>query len=370
MTQMPTPNAMTYTHLCAWRVIGGIGMPPNSDKIILASGEGWSYTLTNNIDAACAISDRGMALGHIALQGIFGSAKVGTLEERLAAEIGEIQQTRRKKVGSYPILLFIGKGRVDVSIGEPAQQRDDYVLAFDAYDKAAIRQPYIHQHRAMQLALALESKTRVRFDEVSAGTYCTNAEGHTVYSLSFSGSAEATVSSPLTPDGPSSIARRFAILSKCSDLASSVRLYSDMATYGREPFRVFISGWTALEILIQKTFKDYEERFFSSLAIPHQQEMAAKFLARMRQTMSDKHNLVDRFTLVSAVLLPSQETVEAETDLTTFKRIKQQRDKIAHGEAFDESSLPVDELSGLLMKYLAAHAAKVADDAMLPRSQA
>jgi len=370
MTQIPTPKEMIYTHLCAWRVIGGIGVPPNSDKVALASGEGWSYSLTNNIDATCAISDRGLALGHLALQGIFGSAKVGTLEERLAAAIEEIQQARREKTGSYPLLLFIGKGCADVAIGASAQQRDDYVLTFDAYDKAAIRQPYIHQHRAMQLALALESKTRVRFDEVSAGTYCTNAEGHTVYSLSFLGNAELTASSPLAAEAPEAIARRFALLSKSAELASSVRLYADMATYGREPFRVFISGWTALEILIQKTFKDYEERFFSTLAIPHQPEMAAKFLARMRETMSNKHNLVDRFTLVSAVLLPSQETGEAEADLAIFKRIKQQRDEIAHGAAFDESRLPVDELSGLLMKYLAAHAAKVADDATLPRSRA
>ncbi len=40
---------------------------------------------------------------------------------------------------------------------------------------------------SMQLALALESKTRVRFEEATAGTYCTDAAGHTVYSLTFSG---------------------------------------------------------------------------------------------------------------------------------------------------------------------------------------
>ena len=104
--------------------------------------------------------------------------------------------------------------------------------------------------------------------------------------------------------------------------------------------------------------------FISALAIPHQPEMAAKFLAKMRKTMSDKHNLVDRFTLVSAVLLPSQQTSEADYDLDSFKRIKVQRDEIAHGASFDENRLPVDELSNLLMKYLAAHAAQVAGDAM------
>jgi hypothetical protein len=56
------------------------------------------------------------------------------------------------------------------------------------------------------------------------------------------------------------------------------------------------------------------------------------------------------------VLLPSRTTAEAEADLTIFKRIKKQREDIAHGAAFDESQLPVQQPSGLLMKYLAAHA--------------
>jgi hypothetical protein len=75
--------------------------------------------------------------------------------------------------------------------------------------------------------------------------------------------------------------------------------------------------------------------------------------------MGDKHNLIDRFTLVSSVLLPSQGAAEAAADLATFKSIKKQRDEIAHGAAFEESRLPVVELSDLLMKYLAAHAAQV-----------
>jgi len=58
MTVVPTPATMTFTHFCAWRVIGGIGMPATSNTVPLSSGVGWSYALTNDIDAACATSDR------------------------------------------------------------------------------------------------------------------------------------------------------------------------------------------------------------------------------------------------------------------------------------------------------------------------
>lgn len=357
MTVAPTPASMTFTHLCAWRVIGGIGMPASAPTVTLASGVDWSYSLTNDIDTACAKSDRGLALSHLVLQGIFGPEKVGTLDERIAAEVAEIQAVRRQRTGGGALLLFQGTGRLDVTIGQHAQRHSDFIVSFDAYDKSEISSRFANQHRSMQLALALESKTRVRFEEVTSGTYCTSADGSTVYSLNFSvGNADLTVASPMQPEAVESVAARFALFQASADLGSTLRLFADMACYKREPFRVFVSGWAALEILIKKTFKEHEERFFGAMQIPHQPDMAALFLNRIRQSMGDRHNLVDRFMLVSSVLLPVQGAEEAAADLATFKKIKKQRDEIAHGAPFDERALPVIELNDLLMKYLAAHA--------------
>jgi len=366
MNQLPSRVSMTFTHVRAWRIIGGIGMPVDSDCMKLAAGGNWSYTLVKTIDDSFEKCDQGMALGHLALQGIFGPAKIGTLEDRLASEVEEIRLARSKKMGGSPLLLFVGNGEIDVSVSEPAQQREDYILTFDAFDKEAIRQQFAHQHRSMQLALTLESKSRVRFDQVATGVYCTNTDGHTVHSLSFALNAEATVSSALAQDGADTIARRFALLNKSSQLESTVRLFADMATYGREPFRVFISGWTAFEILIKKTFRDYEKKFFGDVQIPHQRELADQFLTRFRETMIKNINVIDQFLVVSSVLLPAQDSDVAENDLSIFKKIKKVRDEIAHGSAFDESRLPVVELSDLLMKYLAAHANQSID--LLPNS--
>lgn len=361
MTELTDSVPMTFTHVRAWRVVGGIGMPVDTDSVKLAAGENWSYTLVRAIDDSFEKCDQGMAVGHLTLQGIFGPTKIGTLEERLAAEIEEIRLARSKKIGGSPMLLFVGNGEVNVSVGQPTQQRDDYIVTFDAFNKDAIRQQFAHQHRSMQLALALESKSRVRFDQVATGVYCTNADGHTVHSLSFALNAEATVSSAMAQDGADAIARRFALLNKSSQLESTVRLFADMATYGREPFRVFISGWTAFEILIKKTFKDYEKKFFGDVQIPHQRNLADQFLSRIRESMVKNISVIDQFLVVSSVLLPAQESDIAENDLSVFKRIKKVRDDIAHGSAFDESLLPIAELSDLLMKYLAAHANQSVD---------
>ena len=64
------------------------------------------------------------------------------------------------------------------------------------------------------------------------------------------------------------------------------------------------------------------------------------FIDRIRKTMGDKHNLIDRFTLVSSVLLPSQSAAEAEADLATFKRIKQQRDGLPNSRREATASFP------------------------------
>ena len=125
MTQPSTKSSMTYTHVRAWLVIGGIGMPPGVDRLPLTSGDGFSYSLLKDIDAACALSDRGAAIGHLTLQGIFGPAKVGSLDERLADELNEIRQARRNRTGSYPVLLFEATGSVDVTIGNSVQHHED-----------------------------------------------------------------------------------------------------------------------------------------------------------------------------------------------------------------------------------------------------
>jgi hypothetical protein len=370
MTQAPITVQMTYTHLCAWRVIGGIGMSPGSTPVALASGQGWAYSLISDIDTACAVTDRGAALGFLKWQGLFAPAKVGSLEECLAASIQDIQQNRQKITGSYPILLFSATGPVDVALNQPAQQRDDYMVTFDAFDKAAIRQKFVQRHRAMQLALALASKTRVRFDEATAGTYCTNADGNTVYSLSFSGGrAELIVASPLDPGAAKTVAQRFDFLSTGAELDSAVRLYADMAIYGREPFRAFLSGWTALEILINKTFKEINCDAVINLLMPRHPGMLMKYLASIQVKEAGQTSLLDRFTLVSSVLLPTQAAEAAEADLSAFKRIQKLRNEIAHGSTVDEDGLPIDELSQLLLKYLAARTEQPTGAAATPASK-
>jgi hypothetical protein len=347
---------LQFTHVRAWTVIGGIGMPQGKTGIPLAKTADGVYRLETDINDALALSDRGQAIGNAMLAAMVGQSKGTTADERLAAAIDEVRKERDRNAGKLPLLLFVGHGEIDVKQGGTRREEPDYVMTFDSIDKVAVRDRYSHGHRSMQLALALESSTRVRFNEIAVGTYCTALDGKTVYSINITGSGEATVSTSLPESALESINRRFSMLNGHPELTSTVRLFADMALWGREPFRAFVSGWTALEILIKKTFRDYEDAFYGGLAFPHQPELAVQFLKRVREALGPSPNVKDQFLAMSSVLLPQQPPEEAIADLQTFQVIKKQRDRIAHGAEFDESRLPINELSRLLTKYLAAHA--------------
>ncbi len=128
-----------------------------------------------------------------------------------------------------------------------------------------------------------------------------------------------------------------------------------MADYETDRLKAFLSGWAAIEILIAKTFKTYEDAFLSPLANAEQQGLREKFLARVKSVMKDKYRLTDKFAAVGAVLFPYAPESESQKDFEKFIKLKKLRDSIFHGEEFSERDLPVYELAVLLRKYILAH---------------
>lgn len=348
---------LPFTHVRVWAVMDGIRMPQGETSVVLAATAHGAYSLEQDITEAMHFIDRGQAIGRAMLAGgLLGQSQGTSKEERLQASLAALHEERNRQIGTLPVLLFVGHGEVDARFDPPLHEDDDEVVTFDAFDKGSVRQQFEHGHRAMQLALALDSGDRMRFREVGGGTYCTMPSGKPFYSISFHMGGELSVSRAFVPGSVPSIERRFAMLNRQTELASTVRLFADMAAFGQEPFRAFVSGWTALEILVKKSFKEYESEFYEGLTFPHQPELAQQFLQRARTSLGKAHNVRDQFLAMSAVLLPQQSPADAKADLDAFLTIKKQRDNIAHGGEFDEPRLPLAELNRLLMKYLAAHA--------------
>ncbi|MEW5943813.1 MAG: hypothetical protein AB1710_08180 [Pseudomonadota bacterium] len=348
---------MRYSYIVAWSVVGGVNLPKDSQPIELYRSEHCRFVLTNTPDDLLAEIDRGSAVGRLMLKGLFGQSKAAKFPVALAAEIGEIKAERAKKAGAQAVLVVEANGQIDATLTKPVGELEDFIVTFDAVDKQAVARIHRDEIEAMKLAVAFESETPSRFASLAEGTYLINEAGKTVYSISFSMSGEATVSTVLSDEGADRISARYAMLQQANDLESVERLFAQMSDYGTDRLKAFLSGWAALEILVAKAFKRYEHAFLSPLTNAGQTTLRESFLDRIKDVMKDKYRLTDKFLAVAAVLFPGAPDNEIQADFDKFKQLKQLRDSISHGEEFSEKNLPVHELAAMLRKYVLAHIA-------------
>ena len=135
-------------------------------------------------------------------------------------------------------------------------------------------------------------------------------------------------------------------------LESIVRLLSQ-STQITDGLQAFLTVWAALEIFLDKTFKStYEEKMFATFkaAVAPPSEL---FVKRLREVMSGKYNIRDKFVVVASAL----DDVDAASDIETFKRLKDVRDGV-HSMSIVSEALPINKTRNLLRKYLRLHLAK------------
>ncbi|MDN3510893.1 MAG: hypothetical protein NG784_06270 [Candidatus Jettenia sp.] len=348
---------MRYIYKASWSVVGGINLVRDSEQIELYQSPRCRFLLTNEPNILLADIDRGTALGRMMLKSLVGQARATEFPVALDAEIEEIRVERSKKIGSYPVLVVEASGEIDAHLTEQYREHDGFIVTFDAVNKQTVARTHRAEIEAMKLAVAFESEQPSRFSALGDSVYLINEEGKCIYSISFSMSSEVTVASGLTGDRVRHISTRYALLQRVNDMESVERLYSQMAEHGTDRLKAFLSGWTALEILIAKAFKVYEHAFLFPLANADQPSLRKKFLERIKSVMKDKYKLTDKFVAVAALLFPTAPDSELQEDFEKFSRLKQLRDSILHGDEFSENDLPVHELAALLRKYVLAHVA-------------
>jgi hypothetical protein len=346
---------MRYSYSAAWSVIGGISLPTDREPIELCCSKSCRFVLTRDPDSLLGNIERGAAVGRLMLKGLVGQRGTAEFPIALEAEIEEIKAERKKKTGANVVLVVEAYGEIDATIHRPAHELEGFVVTFDAVDKQAVRRAHQPEIDAMKSAVAFDSEVPSRFAALSEGTYLTDEGGKIVYSISFSMSAEGSVSTNLSTEGSDRISARYSMLKQANDLDSVQRLFSQMADLGTDRLKAFLSGWAALEILIAKAFKTYEQAFLSPLTNAGQPTLRERFLGRIKVVMKDKYRLTDKFMAVAAVLFPAAPDTELQEDYEKFGRLKELRDSIYHGNEFSEKDLPVHDLAALLRKYVLAH---------------
>ena len=348
---------MRYSYMVAWAVVGGVSLRQGSPPIELACSEDFRFLLTNDPNNIPTRADEESAIGRLMLKGLIGQQGAVDFQTALAAEIEEIKTIRKKKISGRTILLFEAQGEIEATLKKPLREYDTFIVTFDTDAKYMVRQMHQADIEAMKLAVALESDVPAQFAELTDGMYLHTEEGKIVYSISFQMSSEVSFSRSLPDEAAKRISTRYAALNKANDLASVERLFSQMAEYGTDQLKAFLSGWAALEILIAKSFTNYEQAFFSPFTKAAQPTLRERFLDRIKGVMKGKYRLTDKFNAVTVVLFPDIADEDVQQNCEIFRKLKGLRDSILHGKSFTEKELPVDELAALLRKYALAHIA-------------
>jgi hypothetical protein len=248
-------------------------------------------------------------------------------------------------------------GEVDVSLKDPIHEIDDYIICFDAYDKSALPASLQSIVSAALIALRIGGGREYEFENVGNGSYlCTN-DGKIVHSFSLKpGASNAWISSPLENEQVTQIASDLRLILRSGDLERLMRLHAHSLDCSTDNFRAFISAWTALEILLGKVFPIYHQKLAAELAKVSAAPGFHAYLDRIDDVMDDKHNLTDKFAVVSMFL----DDQKNEKEIELFRGLKKIRDRLSHGDAIPEETLPTKQVQRLFEKYFRNHVRKSA----------
>lgn len=340
---------MNYTYVEAWVVLGVI-LPEGTQSYEIGHSDCCRFILTRDPNALLTTIDRGIAIGNFML-GDGGLAKLNYDDKALPSAIEKIQAERSSKIIDQAVLIVEAQSDTEASLQEPFREFDEFIVTFGVIDEDN-KENLVKVHRsdieAMKVALALESEVPLRFNKLSSGIYFTDVGGKTIYSMNFSFHGSMFSSTKLTSEGADRILARYNLLRQAKDMDKVQRLFSLMADYKNTPLLAFISGWTALEILINKSFKTYKE----VLTNEKDPLVRDQFLRRKNQNTKElaEYILMDKFILSVLKLFPS----DLDDDCEKFSKLKKLRNSI-HSKEFSEPHLPVSELATLLIKYMQAY---------------
>jgi hypothetical protein len=348
---------MRYRYIAACAIVGGVSLDAKTPLIELSRSESSSFFLVKDPDDFLRNIDEAGAISLLMLKGLIGERGTTEFDKAIDSEVQKIQIERRKIIGVNTVLIFQAEGDIVVSLNETVTNLDRCTIAFDAFDKDAAKQVHQSNMEAMKVAISLERDSHMGFVNLADGVFLLDDEEMPIYSFSISASAEISLSSALTDESIEKISSRYQSLNKLPDLDSVERLFSQMTDRGADRLKIFLSGWTALEILIAKSFKAYESEFLLPFTNAEQPSLRERFLGRVKDVMKDKYRLADKFIAVTAVLFPSMSTEDVSKLYDEFEKLKKLRDSILHGEPFLERDLPIEAMSGLLRKFILARVA-------------
>lgn len=345
---------MELHFISIYRVHGMSSLPDSIPQTVWKSN-GAEALLTTDLEPFVDHADRATAVIHGIMAGLFGEQKPGTVEERLATGVAAIREERQKKHGNGVYLVFHATRPTGPVTADVSRNAGTFNVAFDAIDKKTVHAEYLPALlRALTaVVVGLDSKTTADLSKMTEISYLIDPTStKPTYSVTVTGgSARVSLSSPLNDDTFSKIESSAAGLKSDTKITRVLDQFVQSLTGKFDDFRSFLSAWNALEIFVSSTFRQtYSERWLGVLKTGAPAS-ANSYFDRLREIMSDRHRLVDKFVVIASLLNPA----EAEADVAVFKTLKARRDAISHGADDAAERYPIEETQQLLRKYLRLH---------------
>lgn len=334
--------------------VQGIVHKPNADLVLYDDPvAGLHVTITADLNRHLRVVNRQLALTSMMLRGLIPKPLDESFHRNLADYVNKIERRRLDAAGTDGVVVVQATGDVAASVAGNARAIDDFLLCFDAFDQKALRARFLPQVSAVLTALRMGGSGRYEFHSIAEGSYLTTTDGAIVHSMSveIEVTGEMYGSSPLNEAHVERIAKDISLILKAGELERIVRLHTQSLNRATDNYRSFIAAWSALEILVGKLFPIYKQLLTAELRKVSQAPGLHAYLDRIAEVMKDKHNLADKFSVISMFLDDEDKPEEIET----FRHLKDIRDRLFHGEEIPEDSLRTREVQRLFDKYLRNH---------------
>lgn len=344
---------MRCTYISA-HCVQGIAHPIGEADITLYEDRdtGLRVLLTSNAMPHLALLNRHLALVSMMFRAKIRDPIAPGFPDLLAAETEKVDRQRLDSIGGDPVIVIQVESDVEAAIPEAAREILDFIVCFDAFDKKTLKTNVRSRVAAILTAIRLGVAKSLEFRRVADGSYLISDDGRVVHSASVEFSAgRGYVSNQLSELQRGRVALDIPLALMAGSLERVLRLYAQSLNTSTDNYRAFIFAWTALEILIVKLFPAYQQLLAAELRSVNESPGLHSYLGRVAAVMGNKHNLADKFAVLTVYL----DDAHIEDEVNAFRELKRVRDRMSHGEEVEEESLPTRDVQRLFDKYLRNH---------------
>ncbi len=301
---------------------------------------------------------RRVGMANVLLNGIVGNRGPGPLDELEEEETKKEIERATERFGQGPYLVF--RREDTIADFECREERSlvDFDIGIGGPLATGVRQDSRQALEDILAGLSILLPEFWGYDEVVDAVTYARPDGRPFFVFTMQAQAHGEVGRTVPEDRWAELDVTIQKVTRQRGLESVTRLLRNSLARHEDRLRAFLAAWFGLEILVGKTFAQYEAAFFARVVEHTQKDGPIPHVDRIRDVMRDKYRLSDRFSMIATELAGD----DADDDLLVFTKVKKVRDRLLHGQEVPDASLPLEEARSILRRYLELHLYRVESD--------